>query len=258
MKRTGRFDTDAAALARRIQINETYGSVDFDRWVFQHLELANGLSVLDLGCGTGKHTIPLCQLVGSEGRVTAFDISEQALAALSTRVKEAGVETQITIIKGDFDDVDTYLHGESFDRVLSSYALYYAKHPSKVLRFVHSALKPGGLLLFCGPARDNNRELRELHFTLQGKPFDPGTEASVFMEETGRELAYSLFSRVEIVELENTVRLDSADGLLSYWSSRNLYDENIAEAFRTAANRHFEAHSSFEIKKCITGVKAMK
>ena len=60
MKRSGRFDTDAAALARRISINETCGSVDFDQWVFQHLELADGFSVLDLGCGTGKHTIPLC------------------------------------------------------------------------------------------------------------------------------------------------------------------------------------------------------
>ena len=258
MKRTGRFDTDAGALARRISINEAYGSVDFDQWVFQHLELANGLSVLDLGCGTGKHTIPLCRLVGNEGRVTAVDVSEEALAGLSPRAKEAGVETQITIIKGAFDDVDTYLREESFDRVLSSYALYYAKHPLRVLRFVHGALKPEGLLLFCGPARGNNRELRELHFTLQGKPLDPGTEASVFMEETGRELTYSLFNRVEIVELQNTVRLDSAESLFSYWSSRDLYDESIADAFRAAANRHFEAHSSFEITKCVTGVKAVK
>ncbi len=78
------------------------------------------------------------------------------------------------------------------------------------------------------------------------------------MEETERETTFSLFSRVEILELQNTVRLDSADGLFSYWSSRNLYDQDIAEAFRTAANSHFEANSSFEITKCVTGVKAIK
>ena len=258
MGRTGRLDTDASALARRISINENYGSVDFDQWVFQHLELVGGLSVLDLGCGIGKHTIPLCPLVGNEGHITAVDISEEALAVVSSRAREAGVEAQITIIRGELDNVDTYSRGESFDRVLSSYALYYAKNYSKVLRSIYDALRPGGLLLFCGPASDNNRELMELHFALQRKPLDTRTDASVFMEETGRELAHSLFSRVEIVELQNTVRIDSADALFSYWSSRNLYDESIAEAFRAAANRHFEARPSFEITKCVTGVKAVK
>ena len=49
----GAFDTDAAALARRIDAHDRYGTRDLDPWVMEHLDLAEGQHVLELGASTG-------------------------------------------------------------------------------------------------------------------------------------------------------------------------------------------------------------
>ncbi|HEX2081165.1 MAG TPA: methyltransferase domain-containing protein, partial [Longimicrobium sp.] len=78
----GLFNTDTPALARRIQAHEQFGARDLNAWVFEHADLREGLHLLDLGCGTGKQAIPAAQRVGATGRVTAVDLSTEALAAV--------------------------------------------------------------------------------------------------------------------------------------------------------------------------------
>jgi SAM-dependent methyltransferase len=40
------------------------------------------MSILELGCGTGKQSLALARLLGETGHVTAVDISAEALEAL--------------------------------------------------------------------------------------------------------------------------------------------------------------------------------
>ncbi len=63
---TGKFDTDANALAQRIASHKTFGSKDVNDWIFEHLQPAEGGSLLDLGCGTGKQAIPAAKMVGQQ------------------------------------------------------------------------------------------------------------------------------------------------------------------------------------------------
>lgn len=44
-----------------------------------------GGAVLDLGCGPGFWTLPLAELVGSEGKVFALDVSQEMLDALEAQ-----------------------------------------------------------------------------------------------------------------------------------------------------------------------------
>ena len=49
-----------------------------------------GYTVVDIGPGKGYFTIPICIMVGREGRVIAADIQEKMLTALQQRTSKAG------------------------------------------------------------------------------------------------------------------------------------------------------------------------
>ena len=49
-----------------------------------------GQVVADLGCGSGYYTLPLAELVGSEGKVYAVDLGKQCIRALEKRADKGG------------------------------------------------------------------------------------------------------------------------------------------------------------------------
>lgn len=254
----GKFDTDASALKQRITTHEKYGSHDLEEWAFGHLELDPGLRILELGCGTGKQTIPLAQLVGDEGRVLGVDVSQEALDSLVNRATELQIEARIDLLCAGLDEIETPLKAERFDRALACYSLYYARNPKKVFEVVHSVLNLGSIFFFCGPAKSNNAELKQFHYSLRGEQPPAERGASLFMEQTAQDLAREIFSKVQISAFENPLRFDSEEALHAYWRSYNLYDERVEGLFREAAAKHFAAHKTFETTKRVVGVQAIK
>jgi ubiquinone/menaquinone biosynthesis C-methylase UbiE len=254
----GKFNTDVTALERRIQAHEKYGSNDLTEWIFCHLNVTEGLSILDLGCGTGKQTIPLAQAVGKAGRVLSLDISQDALNALTQNANKEGLAERITTLCSGLDDFHNRSQNTTFDRILSAYALYYANNPENVIKSMWNILKSEGVFFFCGPSKDNNRELKGFHYGLKGKQGPTETRAAIFMEDTGPRIARKLFRAVRISVFENTLRFDSAEALYAYWSSYNLYEDDLDESFRRASAEHFSRSHMFITKKRVIGVKAEK
>ncbi len=254
----GAFDTDAAALRRRIQAHERYGSRDLNPWVLEHLELEHDQRVLELGCGTGKQTLPIAHAVGPNGRVLAIDVSGEALAELERQAVDMGVDGRMELSQSSFDDLAGAPWREEFDRAVSCYALYYAERPGPLLEAIHRSLRPGGMLFFCGPAGANNAELKEFCDRLRGGPEPDQDRAKVFMEKVGVQAARALFEDVELLEFENPLRFDSADALIEYWTSYNLYDPAIEDRFREAADRHFAGEPEFQTVKRVRGVRATR
>lgn len=69
---------------------------------FTHRLLAQatpeGGTAIDATAGNGHDTLFLAQCVGAHGRVYAFDIQPQALAATQARLQAAGTERQVRLI----------------------------------------------------------------------------------------------------------------------------------------------------------------
>ena len=55
------------------------------------LELAPGMSVVDVGCGPGRLTLPLAKAVLPGGVVVAFDVQPGMLAKAQARALRAGL-----------------------------------------------------------------------------------------------------------------------------------------------------------------------
>jgi arsenite methyltransferase len=116
--------------------------------------LLRGLTTLDLGCGTGRDTYLLAQLVGSEGRALGVDMTPEQLevaeGTVAWHAKKFGFEKPNTqFIKGDISDLKAAgIEDESVDIVVSNCVLNLAADKEAVFREIFRVLKPGGELYF--------------------------------------------------------------------------------------------------------------
>lgn len=74
-----------------------YGAVPLAHFFLKE-RLKPGDAAVDATCGNGQDTLLLTELVGSSGRVWAFDIQEAALIKTGERLAGAGLETALTMI----------------------------------------------------------------------------------------------------------------------------------------------------------------
>lgn len=106
-----------------------------------NLGLRRGMTVCDLGCGNGFHTILLAQLIGDRGRVLAVDIQPEMLNLLRETAERKGIEN-VTPILGSVHD--PRLPEGSVDLILLVDVYHEFSHPEQMLARMRAALKPDG------------------------------------------------------------------------------------------------------------------
>ena len=60
--------------------------------VLQEIGLKPGQTMLDVGCGEGRFSVIAAAIVGAEGKVLAFDISEERIEALRRTIEEQSLD----------------------------------------------------------------------------------------------------------------------------------------------------------------------
>lgn len=101
-----------------------------------------GLSVLDIGCGTGAITFGIAQAVGPAGSVLGIDRDETLLAL--ARQEHAEAHPNLTFARGDATALN--FHAE-FDIVTAARTLQWIANPALAISKMRQAAKPGGLLV---------------------------------------------------------------------------------------------------------------
>jgi SAM-dependent methyltransferase len=106
--------------------------------------------VLDLGCGLGRATI-MVALARPKAHITALDnfsasyIKDHGEAPLGQNLQRAGVHDRVTIRKGDI--LHLPLENETFDALVSSFAIDHTSDVALALREAKRVLRPGGQFL---------------------------------------------------------------------------------------------------------------
>ncbi|MFF7062886.1 methyltransferase [Pseudomonas sp. NPDC008258] len=142
--------------------------------------------MLDLGGGPGLVAIALArQLPDLHGAV--FDFAETAAVA-QDNIERAGLEKRLGIISGDLDRDD---FGRGYDLIWCSSVLHFADDLDGVLRRVHAALNPGGVLICCHAEVPEDRQTAArmlpyyLHMRMQGRHVLPAGELAQRLVEVG-------------------------------------------------------------------------
>lgn len=104
-------------------------------------QAGRSLAVVDVGGGTGGFAVPLAR---AGHRVTVVDASPDALAALTRRAAEAGVQDAVTAVQGDGDRLAALVPAGTADLVLCHSLLEVVDNPGGVVRALAAALRPGG------------------------------------------------------------------------------------------------------------------
>jgi len=113
-----------------------------------------GMTVLDLGCGTGRDVYLLSALVGESGSVIGVDMtSEQIEIAKKHQAYQADQfghsKPNTTFFQGYMETLDTLgIETNSVDCVVSNCVLNLSPHKEKVFSEIFRVLKPGGELYF--------------------------------------------------------------------------------------------------------------
>lgn len=113
-----------------------------------------GITVLDLGSGSGRDCYVLSKLVGEQGRVIGLDMTDEQLAVAR---KHAGYHAEkfgykqpnTEFVQGYIEELDAAgIPDNSVDLVISNCVLNLSPDKPRVFREIFRVLKPGGELYF--------------------------------------------------------------------------------------------------------------
>ncbi len=101
--------------------------------VIAQTPLGPGMTVADLGCGSGFYVIPAAQLVGPEGTVYGLDSVEAKLEATSSIAKQMGYKN-VRIMKADLTKPIMDIPEGSVDLVIIGNVLHEIGNKEALLR----------------------------------------------------------------------------------------------------------------------------
>ena len=129
----------------------------------------SGMSVLEVGCGSGYFTIPAAKLVGDEGCLHAIDIHPIAVGNVSRRVMDSNLRN---VIITKTNALDTGFPRESYDKILLFGVIPAPVLPlEKLLPEMHRLLRTcGSMAVWTGfPLWSPSKVTRSRLFTYTGK-----------------------------------------------------------------------------------------
>jgi len=184
----------------------------YKKKTYKFLNIENGSSVLDIGCGTGDDVLAMAELVGPNGKVIGIDNSKTLIEEANGRSKLEQVPVQFRV--GDvhkLDFADDAFDGCRVDRFFQH--LHDRQHAlSEMIRVT----RPGGRIVIMDPdwgtmiVEAPNRGLtREI--------IDNHIDQLVLNPWCGREL-YKLFQKAG---LKNVAVADTATLVLTDFSTAN-------------------------------------
>ena len=125
---------------------ESWNDPARDEWqepsaVVEAMEIEEGMTVADIGAGTGYFVPHLSEAVGDEGTVLAVDIEEGMLDFIDGLAADEGLDNVETVLaRGD----DSGLDEESVDRVLTVNTWHHIPNRGDYSRHLTERLTDGG------------------------------------------------------------------------------------------------------------------
>jgi ubiquinone/menaquinone biosynthesis C-methylase UbiE len=168
-----------------------------DLWmnlISEHSGSGPGAQVLDLGCGTGRFTIPMA---------TQLNFSMIGADSSTDMLEKARVKDTEGLIKWDTVNADDIGYREkSFDIVFMSHLLHHVDNPLKVVKDCQRIISNGGNVLIRYGAIEQIREDPEHVFFPEVLPIDEARTPSIATVESWlKDAGFSEVKSVNVVQI---------------------------------------------------------
>jgi len=215
---------NSSNLEKRIRIhNYSTATQEWMEWVYEKMNLQSGMTVLELGCGTGLlwqkniHKLPQgLHLVLTDRSEGMLDETKENLAQYKLLLDERN----ITITYSVMDANELSLDANSYDAIIANHMLYHVKNRDACLLSIAKALKPNGTF-FCSTVGDAHmRELHKLVTDFDARIEMPSAHFTVaFRLENATQQLEKHFSVIERHDHENDLIVDDANVIYDYIDS---------------------------------------
>jgi len=139
--------TNIAGLYNRVA--SLYGQVgpdafaDAGRRLVEHMGIAEGTKVLDVGVGRGANLFPAAKKTGPHGQVIGIDLAENMVRETAAEIQRRNI-AQASVLLMDAEELS--FASDSFDDVLCGFAIFLFPHLEQALAEFFRVLRSGGKL----------------------------------------------------------------------------------------------------------------
>ena len=134
---------DASNLEARIALHERFSTNPYGlpRWIFDHFELPDEATILEVGCGPGVLWTGNLDLLPTGWTATLTDASPGMVAEAEARLGSGG---RFEFLVADVQELP--FERERFDAVVANHMLYHVPDRERAFAEITRVLRPGGTL----------------------------------------------------------------------------------------------------------------
>lgn len=217
---------DYGDIANTFDLSRPISEKRLETWmnlISERIISGQNIELLDLGCGTGRFSIPIANRLGYH--VTGADNSEEML--LKARKKDGAKR-----VNWDMQDATLLSYPDaSFDAIFMSHLLHHVDNPSDIVEECYRVLRPGGTILNRYGSMEDIRGDPEHKFFPETIEFDEvRTPTRKQVEELFRKAGFNNVSSKVLVEQpypSPEVRLRGAE--LKFTSVLTLINQSAFE-----------------------------
>lgn len=222
-------------LSTRISIHSKYSTnkQGFGNWIFSHYGIREGMTVLELGCGTGDMWTGKEEIISRCSRLVLSDFSEGMLEKTRETLQAYdGIEYQVIDIQ------DIPFEDQTFDVVIANMMLYHVPDLPKGLREVRRVLKTGGAF-YCATYGEHGM-MEYIESLFEG--FRSGSKINdSFTLQNGEEKLRTAFSDIQKLLYEDSLAVTDVEDMMDYIYSLNGMSE-LRQIPRDEMRRVLQAH----------------
>jgi ubiquinone/menaquinone biosynthesis C-methylase UbiE len=126
-----------------------------------------GLSILDVGSGSGNSIFPLVELCPG-CRLLGSDLSVDMLVLLKLALASRGWEDRCHLLQLNAEELD--FRPGAFDLVVGAFILHHLLEPERTIAGCAQILKPGGCAIFFEPFEEGFVQLRDCYNDVLADP----------------------------------------------------------------------------------------
>ncbi len=218
---------NSSNLGARANLHELYSTATtpWHVWVFNHLGLQAGMTILECGCGPGWLWRNNIERIPPDCHITLTDLSEGMVAEAETALVHSATEFQF-----ETANIEELPYADnSFDVVVANHMLYHVPDLAKGLSEVRRVLKPNGRFFAATNGNNHMKELKQIGEEFAGsqgqfvKALGHNAEKVIwkltFRLENGAELLAPYFDTITLETFEDSLEVTEAAPLADYIKS---------------------------------------